>query len=287
MSGLIRPSIFLDSMLQRIGVNWRALGLGNILVALPLIHIAISTLFLFGYCVGFGSHLARFVRPEDIFSVSISEVVAIYMVTTGQLAAFGALNRWKPKSDRYAKPFGPPTRYHFPFWIRQSATILAIGTVTLTLVNFSIGEPVSPTLVAMVVALQAVVYADRTEAGQRDLFVKLLAFSVLIPVLMGASSGQDDRHNLRQNDGALLKCGAHQVYRPIGGLLLSRVGEAHVLLNEECKPVLTIPEIKPMVPRETTEAIQTDLKRRVAKLFSLPSHPVQRSQPSDPPPSQA
>ncbi|MNE52648.1 hypothetical protein D3C80_1473290 [compost metagenome] len=177
--------------------------------------------------------------------------------------------------------YGPPPRYHFPYWLRQIASILVVGTMILALVGFFIGESVNPTFVGIVVALQIIVQANRTEAGQRDLVIKMLAFTALVPVLMGAGYGQDDRHNHRQNNGALLKCDAHPVYRPIGGMLLGRLGKSHVLLNEECKPVLTIPDIQPKVPREKVEAVQADLRSHVAALFRFPANrPAPQSPPS-------
>ena len=51
-----------------------------LIVALPILHILCASLFLSGYCMGFGAGISAFVSPTDLFSVSIGQLVPAYIL---------------------------------------------------------------------------------------------------------------------------------------------------------------------------------------------------------------
>jgi hypothetical protein len=52
--------------------------IGLALVAIPLIHVVVASLYLSGQCNGFGANLCAFVTPKDLFITSIQSLVPVY-----------------------------------------------------------------------------------------------------------------------------------------------------------------------------------------------------------------
>lgn len=50
-------------------------------VIVPIAHVVACTLFLAGYCIGFGGHIASLFSPSDFFNVTLDHMVLMY--TTG------------------------------------------------------------------------------------------------------------------------------------------------------------------------------------------------------------
>gem|GEM_PF-1753684 len=268
MDSTIRLSTGHDEVLKRLGLDWRALGWGNILVALPFVHVAISTLFLVGYCAGFGAHLGRYVRPEDIFAISISEVVMIYLIIIVQVALFSRIAGPTPRKAKSGREtYGPPSPHIFRPWVGSLASLLVVVTLIVALTGYAIGQSVRPSVIAIVLVFEIIVRAKRNAADRRAFFYRMLAVTLIVPVVMGAEYGQDDRHKARRANDGLMKCGESHIHRPIGGKLLGYNEKSHALFDEQCKPVLIVPEIDPVMPRETTEAIKVGVRQQAARFF--------------------
>jgi lysylphosphatidylglycerol synthetase-like protein (DUF2156 family) len=54
---------------------------GHVLVALPIAHVLGASLFLWSYCVGFGSNIIAHVTVSDLLSVSIRDMVLAYLAS--------------------------------------------------------------------------------------------------------------------------------------------------------------------------------------------------------------
>jgi hypothetical protein len=57
--------------------------IGHALVALPIAHVLGASLFLWSYCIGFGSNLVAHATVSDLLSVSIGDMVLAYLLSFG------------------------------------------------------------------------------------------------------------------------------------------------------------------------------------------------------------
>jgi hypothetical protein len=73
-------------------------------VALPIAHLVLASMFLWGYSVGYGGRVAMFIDISDIFRVSIADLAYVYWSVIMGLAWFWFNLEQTKASAHLAKP---------------------------------------------------------------------------------------------------------------------------------------------------------------------------------------
>jgi hypothetical protein len=229
------------------------LGWGNILVALPLAHVLIASLVLYGYALGFGGHLSQFLKPEDLFATTLSEVMLIYVVFVVEGAVLwwfvtAGFDRTRPRKYGPFKPHAVPLWQHIAVWVAVAFT--STWLLGSYLLGGKLVASAFPLMAVLLLSHYGPTLGARLSGSRR--FIPITAIGLLIPLAFGADQGQRDRH---------LRLGGREAHRPTcgGKLVLRAVGEnylafsqgRHGLIDGECKTVFTIPAIDPEIDRST------------------------------------
>lgn len=69
------------------------LTLGTGLIVLPVVHVVTASLYLWAWTQGFGARIAVLVGPADIFSVTLGDLIPVYLVFG--ISTF--IGGWKPE----------------------------------------------------------------------------------------------------------------------------------------------------------------------------------------------
>lgn len=213
----------------------------NLATLVPVVHILAACFFLFGYCLGFGSHIIAFVTISDVFAVSIRAIGQVYLFTAWPLLVFLVFRR-KCENDS-----GNLGLYVF---------LLAIVTLILVIVLGSglfSQDPRTPREWGSLVALGFIVSAvlaglffdwpklmlERQYAVQASVVTGLsviLVFSLALGFNKGAI---DNGRKYAQAKDSYSRCAdaSRVIIRPIGSYFLALDNnDLWLLVDEECKP---------------------------------------------------
>lgn len=233
--------------------------LGHFLVALPIAHVLGASLFLWGYCAGFGANLSTHVSVTDLLTVSISDMVWGYastLVLPGLMAAW--LSQQTPGFSR--KFQGPPDyRPRFKGLLNNSRGILLLVTV-LTLVassailvvwRYYLGLPLDYLLLT-VLAIFVTPFGIWYWCVWIGLSVRasgvtvLLTFFVVSLTTSGLTEGQRDRFlPYRYSKVMFSSCQQAILFRRFGDLYLAALpDDTRALVDRDCRVRMRFPQPK-------------------------------------------
>jgi MFS family permease len=234
------------------------LSFPEILVAVPVSHVVISSLFLMGYYAAFGGGIANFGGPSDIFAVSIQDIGPSY-ITTIAMPLFvlvwtrAKLGAWTPHEANLLLPKDQHDEAELKraslkrYFMRIGIFLIVILIVNLVYerirfnrFNFSIIW-----LLSLIILGLVLVWFDRKlHFDNKIYFSSWIIGCVLITApLSGLNRGQRDRNasfaEISQN-GAL--CGSAAIIRPLSSLYLAVTrDDKKVILDGDCRIKFLLP----------------------------------------------
>lgn len=233
-------------------VNW-----GTLLVVVPLGHLVVVSLYLWSWYVGFGAHASMLADARDVFSLSISEMVPIYilgLVLPGALTVHRYTWKHPTAQARLAAISDPEVRAVQSRSDDRMRKIVIIGAALIGLQSafatvdlFMRGQPTTGVVFGIIYffggALLWVVWKwDQLSNTQWEtlLVVAALVFSA---TSNGISAGQLDRHRtFEASENRYLGCGETVVVRRLGEHLVGILpNNEKVVTDLECNVVMQVP----------------------------------------------
>jgi hypothetical protein len=222
-----------------------------IIVALPVMHLLASSIFLWGYSVGFGSGLSAFAAPTDIFRVSIKHLVLLYL-SVGSGAAI-LLSRSYIRKKRSAGINGDnPVKSNIGFG-RIIGLILIVGIGFILPVAYVIScyyfdRPVriawatAPVLATAIMVL--LVVSDHAQFDELKANAITVAALVFLMVLVGGlDKGHLDR--TQSYEGGLVRfsrCNDLLIMKAFSDFYLAiKPDNTKVLIDADCKVKFSFP----------------------------------------------
>ncbi|WHO37260.1 hypothetical protein PMI04_011825 [Sphingobium sp. AP49] len=255
--------------------------LGHTLVAIPVAHILGSALFLWSYCLGFGANIVVYASASDLFSVSISDMVRVYVLSLlfPLVITLTRLTSATPYAVDMANalPLDQQAGAHatnrkmrkFLNWIAIAIFLIFGGRALYEyLSDEQFPYPTIwvafqvPVLIAWMVLCEKREFGNWTfESGA------LLGGFVLSLFCIGATKGQSDRF-LPYADALTTHttCSKSVVLRQISSKYLAILPDgSRVLISEDCKVVFRVPKPRgrplyenpePAAKRQPTKAVE-------------------------------
>lgn len=229
----------------------------TILVVAPLAHLGAVSLYLYFYCLGFGGNISAFVRPGDLFSASMQDMLRIYISSllipvaitairhlSGTPFAHVAIDRLEGGAREAALLRHDKTKKSILF---LSILILSIGVFGSLwkyynreyLSIFSIWFSASPIFyILMYINRHKIPVGDVVY----DIFVIVLAF-IFSAISSSVDFGHYDRVSKYVDDVRLnSRCDDGAVRRKIGEMYLATMpDDSKALLDSNCKPIIFVP----------------------------------------------
>lgn len=243
-------------------VNWNGL-----LVALPVAHLIITSIYLFAYCVGFGSGLAIFASPGDVFATSISNLIPIYIAALIFPVAT-TIHRhkvWKHATaeDQIAALPSEEQREEATVQLvrkrslmKRAVWVVAVVALLASSLAYLLGDTVEARLTTAPVMLVIAIWLwERKPFGlygwRMDLMILAISF-LLSAVSTGIDHGQADRHyRFESQRFSHASCDGYVVLRRFSELYLAVGSEDRkLLIDKDCKPKLLVPTIRPVMAHE-------------------------------------
>lgn len=231
------------------------LALSTLLIAVPLTHLIITSVYLLCYCIGFGGNVGAFISVDDVFSTSLTQVAPIYV--TGLLFP-GLLILWRHswkypyEADRIAAMEDPVRQRQAALHLKvvQSA-LFVTALVSLAIALVRIGDaylrathiPVF-TLSILTFTFGPIILGRYLGRGKITWRVYEVATLALMFSASALASGVDRGQSDRIRDYASLSevrpmCGDYAVLRKISGQMLAAgPRNERVLLDEDCNQIV-------------------------------------------------
>lgn len=233
--------------------------LGHVLVALPIAHVLGSTLFMWSYCTGFGGHIVAFASATDLISVSLSDMVPVYVVSllvpflTVGFRLSGKYPYVINAVDSISDPDEKTKAANFHRNVRKVVfgvcwvvSFLVFGKVIYDLyegyrVNF-MGIWVASFIPALF-ALMAFCESRQVSNVVYEASAVMLSFVSAI-FFTAAAKGQDDRYRyFTESIEEYGRCGEFLIIRPISDNFIAvSKGDGKFIINNDCKPIFQIPK---------------------------------------------
>lgn len=233
----------------------------ELLVALPVMHILATSLFLIGYYSAFGNRIYIFSSPSDIFTASIGNVGPNYLSGLTFPVVFLLWNRgyfgaWTSHEAAINKPEGPERtaalakvtsdRKFLIFLVVFSAISQACMVVIFYFKWEYIPYQFFGFFLLLIFSLGIVWYSNKVEMNSLSMFGFLFIGLILIGSLFnGMGSGQSDRR-LTYIEAAKsgVVCSNGAALRIIGDhiLLVGRDGR-HFITDHDCKILMLVPKL--------------------------------------------
>jgi hypothetical protein len=241
----------------RVAVN---VSFEKVLIALPLGHLLVSSIYLWAYCIGFGGNIASFMAPSDIFSTSIGNIASIYIATIFYSALMLLAGRMGAANSKKAAEAilrsGDPSQTdialeRFLSQRKSAFQVLVVFLICVEIFLISVGiryysltgVVLAPTILGPVGGV-AFLIVVRTEIFVRYpkefLSIALMGFIAVSAFAFGIEAGQTDRDApVLMVSKEVPSCKGFAVLRKVSDkLLLVRYDGMRVLSDEKCEAQL-------------------------------------------------
>lgn len=246
--------------------------LSHILVAIPIAHILGSAFFLYSYCLGFGANIVAYASASDLVSVSINDMVPVYvlslivplLITVGRLSSPHPYAVDKVNSlpvEQRAKGHSDNRKFRRVVIITAIVGfVICVGLLSWNLWNGNqfpyrliwIGSQLPGTILWMIFCEKRG-YSNWTyEAGA------ILSGFVAALFCIGAGNGQADRfipYKVAKNSHTA--CSKAVVLRQLSGRFLAIMPDnSRVFISDDCKIKFTVPVPKGQSPYQEPKQVK-------------------------------
>ena len=222
--------------------------LGTALVAIPVLHVLSTSIYLWAFAVAFGGNLTAFFTPTDLFSTSITDMVRVYLnslVLPFMMGVYRYLPTYKPPTFGDAPPISRRN-------IKRALVAATFGMIVMVaIVEIMIlrqGRPFNFFVLnlGIIVLLAPFVmdFADKLKFGLlgRDIiYIGTLFF--ISAICLGLDAGKIARRQpyLAMHTGYAM-CGNSVVLHKVGdGYLVARPSSRKAIVNSDCKVLFRFP----------------------------------------------
>lgn len=245
--------------------------LSHTLVAIPIAHILGSAFYLYSYCLGFGANLVVYASASDLVSVSINDMVPVYVLSLiiPLLITVSRLSSPHPYAvDKVnALPVEQQAQGHANNrWFRRMVMITAVGMFMLCLVLLAwelwngdqfayrllwIGALLPGTILWMIFCEKRGFSNWTYETGA------ILSNFVIALFCIGAAHGQTDRFMpYKMAKASHTACSGAVVLRQLSGKFLAIMPDnSRALIADDCKVKFSVPAPSGRSPYEATRQL--------------------------------
>lgn len=228
-------------------------------VLAPLFHLLLCAAFLCGYSAGFGAGIGGLFSVSDLFSLSLTDLIFLYIFGLLFPALFIAPHfqpNFVPLATRLARSNDPSDAQLLKF-LRKTINwfLVALAAIWLLFLIPAIGlaimydqripySDISGVIPAVVTFFWLKYSSNLTTKFRTDLITAALLSLIAGAMFFGLARGQEERRYSVDNfSTSYLKCGTMTVLRPISSrfLALDRYGRRWVI-DESCKPIFHVPD---------------------------------------------
>lgn len=251
----------------------KTLSLGTAIIVLPVAHLCAAALWIWGWTSGFGAEVAMFADARDVFSLSVSDLMWVYLGgLIGPLVLIGATSdreESEVEADLHEETDAEALnqqlaelRARVKKMRRRLRTmgVLSIGVGVISLLwtldqshrgeplgfflSFAIGVPIG----LAVLSRFDISRFERTHVAIAAVVVGL-AWNA---TTTGIVSGQAARHATFEEAGRRsFRCEAGVVLRRLGdNFVVVRSDNRKIVTDLECKPLMTAQPERPRARRE-------------------------------------
>lgn len=244
--------------------------IGVFFLALPVMHLLMSSLYLWGYTSAFGASLSAFVAASDIFNTSINDMVGVYltsMIPWALMMYFRFAGPFPYVEDWVdAKPEGTDKvkaqRIHNK---ARMFAVLALGFITITTIIYQGWQIINRkpidymltnvAIMAFGVTLSIAILAKLKVSKTAYELTFLLFFLVTNAACVGASRGQRDRLYRYGGWSEFSICNEYAVFRSISEYFVAIDKKNNrVLIDKDCKVKFRIPHLDKQKLEKTMSA---------------------------------
>lgn len=228
----------------------------NALVALPVAHLILASAYLYGYCFGFGSTIATFVSPGDIFITSIRNIAPMYalMGIVGVFTGRREIGRWLTSEPPVPEHYGPPPmppKMGGPVLATIRLIILALA-ISVIAGSYLTGQPIDMLLLFGVSASLLIVgdWMFKLKNNHTTNVVMMSAFAIFGSTLFGMNGGQQDRFRSFETQARRnAACGDYVILRKFSDLYLAigKNSRHRMIDGKDCSVKFAFPDVEPMV----------------------------------------
>lgn len=223
----------------------------GLVLGVSALHVVCAAIYLYFYCVGFGANISMFFSAPDIFSISITKLAGVYLLSLlWPLLIYGSLFLLKVKTNdewiaSAPTPEGANRRHRN---MRLVAKICAVGfTVQVAFVlfvafqNWWSGEvfSASATLTSICMSVMFIIILVKSALPNG----LALGFFFFCGVVGGAiDNGQFDRHATYNTTRSLPMCNGFKVLTKASSNYVAIGNQGtKVLLTQDCKVAFVFP----------------------------------------------
>lgn len=237
--------------------NRSKLGLSELVIILPVFHLAVSSLFLIGYYTAYGDRVATFSGPSDLFSLSLVDVGPSYIITLALPIAYLAYMRtkhggWtmseaislKDEPERKIAEADLPTIKKF--WAAVLTIVVLAQIIVLAIYYVRLGYIVYGLMYGPLLSLYMIANVWITNKIQTSGLAFQMSFLIGAVVISsgtnGLSKGQFDRMaSYSEIASRSPTCGEFALLRPLSSFYLAvhRNGQRAVIDND-CKALFQL-----------------------------------------------
>lgn len=230
---------------------------GHVLVALPIAHVLGASLFLWSYCIGFGSNIIAHVTVSDLLSVSIRDMVLAYLgslIIPAMISLHRITSPLPYAMDRAQNVRGEAERESAIKKVVSAKKMIALGSISILILGISlatyqiwIGNRLSIIAIQLTIfpalAVLIMTYANRRGFSpiMFELTIVVSVFSLTL-LFNGLEKGQSDRlmkysfaasHYTKCKDAALLR-------RISGDFIAAMPDDQRAIVAPDCTVKFTI-----------------------------------------------
>lgn len=233
------------------------LTINNIIVILPVAHLLVASLYTWAWLAGFGANVAVLADPRDLFSVSISQLVTVYVVgllfPTAQMVLM-----WKYWDSGRAPQNGEESPASRKFKRLLAFALVVLFTLSLC-ACFDLryrgwAQGLAMMLTAQIGGVLVTKFvADHVEFGRATYQLASILIGLLAAAMgFGLSDGNLSRYQTYEGQkDRLARCGEVLVQRRFGENYVGvKPQDRHVVTDLECKVTMTIPPVSGEARRE-------------------------------------
>ncbi|MFN3877534.1 MAG: hypothetical protein ACK4MH_04065 [Brevundimonas sp.] len=228
---------------------------GTVLVAAPVAHFFLASVYLYSYCLGFGGNIASFVSAEDVFSTSIRFLAPIYLlIAAASVPTFRQeIGDWLSGTKK-PRHYGPSRPIKVPLLFKITAWILAVAPVCSAFLSYSVGDPIN--VYEMLVGLGGLTMLGASLRIRDDRAINAafgFLFVTAIVFIIGVNTGQQGRHvEYTSYKDSNPSCKSYAVLRKMSDHYLTIGSDGrHHMIDDECAVRFDIPQVKPGIDRKT------------------------------------
>jgi hypothetical protein len=220
--------------------------LGELLILLPLLHLACTITFVFTYGAVFGAGIREFLSAADVANTAVREMPVVYGILLISLVIGLAIPSYRAEHYTDSGRLAIPIRVAmFSFLMILAGLILAIGVYKSYHDHVAFNILYAMFAIVTFPVLSVLISLFRMNVSPEKGWPALLLCSVLcVSIVQGAEAARRDRYALYADSShPRPTCNRVAILRTVSDkLLVVKPNGKKAVYTAECKPFIDIPE---------------------------------------------